>query len=165
MGMTILRIVLIAWAVLFYLVAPARATTTEDALAVLCPGHQDLAPHVDAAARRYLQHPVTLVAIMSKESDCRMDVVGSRGEVCAFQLLGVARNGHRKRELQTNPALCIATGARWLALRQVDCGGLFLGLSGYNARTCKGGKGYARRVLDRIARVWRVLASKGVPRS
>ena len=135
----------------------ARADTTTSALAVLCPGHQDLAPYVDAAARQYLHHPVTLVALMSVESDCRMDVVGARGEVCAFQLLGVAKNGYTKRALQTSPALCVATGARWLALREIDCGGLFLGLSGYNARTCQGGKRYARKVMARIARFWAAM--------
>jgi hypothetical protein len=165
-GDVLARLALIAWSLLLLgICGRARATTTEDELAILCPGHQDLATPVDAAARQYLHHPVTLVALMAVESDCRMDVVGSHGEVCAFQLLGVARNGHRKRELQTNPALCIATGARWLALREVDCGGLFLGLSGYNARTCQGGKRYARKVLARIAKFWRTIAQHGEPRS
>jgi hypothetical protein len=163
--MTILRILLIVWAALFYLVASARATTTQDALAILCPGHQDLAEHVDAAARRYLQHPVTLVAQMRIESNCNMAAVGSHGERCAMQLLGVARNGHSGRELAASPALCIATGARWLSLRQVDCGGLFLGLSGYNARTCQGGKRYARKVLAAVAKFWRTIGAKGEPKS
>jgi hypothetical protein len=50
-------------------------------------------------------------------------------------------------------------------LREVDCGGLFLGLSGYNARTCQGGKRYARKVLARIAKFWRTIAQHGEPRS
>ena len=133
---------------------PARASTTEDALAILCPGHRDLAPHVDAASRQYLHHPVTIVALMSVESGCNMAAVGSRGERCAMQILGVARNGHSGRELAASPALCIATGARWLSLRETDCGGLFLGLSGYNARTCQGGKRYARKVMSRVAKFW-----------
>lgn len=145
-------------------VGPARADTTSSALAVLCPGHQDLAEPVRAASRRYLHHPVTLVAVMAVESNCRMDAVGAAGEVCAMQLLGVARNGNSKRELR-DPSTCIDTGARWLALREVDCGGLFLGLSGYNARTCGGGKGYARKVLAAVARFWRAMTNNEQPRS
>jgi hypothetical protein len=76
-----------------------------------------------------------------------------------MQLRGVARNGHTGAELAGNPALCIDTGARWLALRQVDCGGgLLLGLSGYNARTCSGGKKYARKVQALINAFWRGLS-------
>jgi hypothetical protein len=162
-----IRIVLLAWAALFFLIGEARSeTTTEAALSLLC-GQRALylAPDVDAAARTYLHHPVTLVALISVESNCRMDVVGSHGEVCATQLLGVARNGHSKRALRGSPKLCIATGARWLALREVDCGGLFLGLSGYNARTCQGGKRYARKVLGAVARFWRAMASRAERRS
>ena len=72
-----------------------------------------------------------------------------------MQILGVARNGHTGRELAASAELCIATGARWLSLRELDCGGLFLGLSGYNARTCQGGKRYARRVMAKISQFWR----------
>ena len=156
--MSAIRILLLAWAALFLIVSPARATTTEDALSILCPGHRDLAPHVDAAARQYLHHPVTLVAQMSIESGCNMAAVGTHGERCAMQILGVAKNGHSGAALAASPALCIATGARWLALREVDCGGLALGLSGYNARTCHGGKRYARKVLAKVASFWRWFA-------
>jgi hypothetical protein len=143
-----------------------RISTTELALDALCPGHRDLAPHVDAAARQYMVHSVTLVAIMAKESDCRMDVVGAHGERCAMQLRGVARNGHSGKALAASPALCIATGARWFALRQVDCGGgLFLGLSGYNAKTCQGGKRYARKVLAKVASFWRAMTARNERRS
>ena len=144
----------------------AHATTTADALAVACPGHQSLAPLIDEAARKHMQHPITLVAVMAVESGCRMDAVGAAGEVCAMQLLGVARNGNSRQALAGDPALCIATGARWLSLREADCGGgLFLGLSGYNARTCQGGKRYARKVLARISRIWRLIHERGSARS
>jgi soluble lytic murein transglycosylase-like protein len=144
---------------------PARASTTEDALAVLCPGRESLAPHIDEAARRYLIHPVVLVAVARKESNCRADAIGKAGEVGVMQLRGVARNGLTRRQL-LDPRTNVLTGARWLALREVDCGGgLLLGLSGYNARTCQGGKGYARRVLDLVARAWREMAKRREVRS
>jgi len=138
----------------------AHAQTAAQALAALCPGREYLAPHVEAAARQYMQRPVVLVAVMAKESGCDMAAVGTHGERCAMQILGVARNGHAGAELAANPALCIATGARWLSLREVDCGGLFLGLSGYNARTCQGGKRYARKVLDLVARAQRWIRER-----
>lgn len=137
---------------------PARASTTESALEVLCPGHQDLATHVDAAARKHMLHPVALVAVMRVESRCRMDAVGKAGEVCAFQLRGVARNGRTRVELR-DPATCIDTGARWLSLMTTWSGSLPGGLGAYN--TGKRGKGqrYARKVLGFVARVWQVIDS------
>ena len=148
-------------AALLYVVAPAHAeTTTSAALNAACPGHRDLAGPVDSAARRYLLHPLVLVAVMAHESGCDMRAVGAAGEVCAFQLRGAARNGHSSRALARDAALCVATGARWLALREVECGGLLLGLSGYNSRTCEGGKRYARAVLARLGRLWDALAAR-----
>jgi hypothetical protein len=91
-----------------------------------------------------------------------MAAIGKAGETCAMQIMpvGPARNGKTRAQLR-EPATCIATGARWLALREVECGGgLFLGLSGYNARKCDGGKGYARSVLALVARVWRKMAKR-----
>jgi soluble lytic murein transglycosylase-like protein len=146
---------------------PAQAQSAARALAVLCPGHQDLAPHVDEAARRYLHHPAIIVAIMAVESNCRMSAVGTHGEICAMQIMpnGPASNGLTREQLR-DPATCIATGARWLSLREVDCGGaLFLGLSGYNARTCQGGKRYARNVLAKVAQIWREIARQRQARS
>jgi hypothetical protein len=150
-------ILLLAWAELFYVVPAQAATTTELALDAACPGHANLAPHVDAAAREYLLHPLVLVAQMWQESGCEMHKRGTRGEVCAMQLLGVARNGHSAAALESDPALCIATGARWLALREAECGGVLLGLSGYNAKTCQGGRRYARAVWAKLERLWRAI--------
>jgi hypothetical protein len=130
-------------------------TTTEKALSSICPGKEHLAKYVDAAARTHLHHSITIIAIMKKESNCNMNAIGASGEVCAMQIMprGPARNKHTPKELK-NPKVCITTGARWLALREVKCGGLFLGLSGYNSRTCTGGKKYAKRVMDIIKRIW-----------
>jgi hypothetical protein len=134
-------------------------STTELALSVACgPRATYLAPHVDRAARRYLLHPVLLVAVLACESRCRMDAVGKRGEVCAMQLLGVARNGHSRRALRRSPGLCISTGARWLALRQTECAHLgALAIGGYNARECRHGKRYARKVLATVERIWKAI--------
>ena len=153
--------IILAWAALFFVVPPAHATTTEQALAALCPGHEELAPLVDIAARRHLQHPVHIIAVMATESNCRMNVVGAHGEICAMQIMpnGPAANGLTRKQLR-DPATCIATGARWLALRQVDCGGLFLGFGGYNARKCGNGKGYARKVMGMIAKAWKVIGGE-----
>jgi hypothetical protein len=161
-----LTIAFLVIGVALFLTTWANAQTALASLQVLCPKATALAPHVEAAARQHMQRPVVLVALMAVESNCRMDAVGAAGEVCAMQLRGVARNGHSKRALASNPALCVATGARWLSLREVDCGGgLFLGLSGYNARTCGGGKKYARKVLARVAQIWKAIAKMGAPRS
>lgn len=49
--------------------------------------------------------------------------------------------------------------------REVDCGGLLLGLSGYNARTCGGGKRYARKVLGLVAKFWKLIETRREPNS
>lgn len=154
-------ILALAFVGLFHCVGHAQAeTTTERALRALCgPSAVYLAPHVQEAARTHLLHPVTLVAVMAKEAGCRMDLVGAHGERCAMQVHGVARNGHSNREL-ADPDTCIATGARWLSLREVECGGLFWGLSGYNAKTCRGSPGYARLVLATERRAWSEMRRK-----
>lgn len=144
---------------------PARASTTELALDVACPGHRDLAPLVDAAARRQMQHPVLLVALMRKESHCRADAVSRKGAVCEMQLLGVARNGHTRAELQGDSRLCIETGARWLGRMQVWAGSRVGGLGAYN--TGKRGRGmrFARHVLAVEARIWREMRRAQEPSS
>ena len=143
---------------------PARAGTVEQALAVACPGHENWAPYVQSASRHWMVHPVLLVAVMEHESGCRMGKVGAHGERCAMQLLGVARNGRSNREL-ADPAICTDTGARWLSLRELDCGSKYLGLDGYNARKCKHGRKYARRVLALERRIWKELERNSARRS
>ena len=147
-----LFLLLLAWAGLL-LCVPARpaksATTTERALSVACPGHEHLAPIVDAAARRQLLHPLSLVAVMRVESHCRMTAIGAAGERCAFQVRGVARNGRTNSEL-TNPQTCIETGSKWLAAMVTWCGSLAGGLGAYNSGKCGNGKRYARKVLSTV---------------
>jgi len=158
----------ILWLAWFALMCfPARAeTTTSRAIAALCgPQHVHLAHHVDAAARRYLLDRVLLVAVMARESSCRMAKVGAHHERCAMQIHGVARNGHSNREL-ADPATCIDTGARWLALREVDCRALgALAIGGYNARECRHGRKYARKVRETVERAWREMRRQREGRS
>jgi hypothetical protein len=80
--MTYLRLLLLAWAAFLMFVGPARAeTTTERALRALCgPNAVYLAPHVQEAGRRYLTHPVLVVAVMRKESHCRAGAMGKHGD-------------------------------------------------------------------------------------
>ncbi len=167
MTRAILLTLAVAWSALFYLVPAARAeTTTERALSVLCgPRATYLAPHVDAASRRYMVDRVLIVAVMARESGCRMAKVGAHHERCALQLHGVARNGRSNREL-ADPAVCIDTGARWLSLRMVDCAALgVLSVGGYNVRECRHGKRYARKVLATVAKAWREMQKRKEPRS
>lgn len=145
---------------------PAVAGTTSEALLILCgPRGLQYTEHVEAASRRYLLHPVVLAAVMANESSCRMEAVGAAGEVCAMQLMGVARNGHSKRKLARDARLCIHTGARWLSLRSAECGDGLRGIGAYNARKCGQGLGYARRVMALVERVWRELQRRREPRS
>jgi soluble lytic murein transglycosylase-like protein len=130
---------------------PARADTRA-LLAVACPGHGDLAPHVDAAARRYMQRPVVLVALMSVESHCRADAVSRKGARGLMQILGVAASGMTIEE-RHDPANNIAAGTRWLAMLEVWCGGLPAGLGAYNSGSCHKSRGFARRILATVAKI------------
>ena len=144
---------------------PARAGTTADALSIVCPGHEDLAPLVEAAARRQLEHPVTIVALMAVESRCRADAVSGKGAVCEMQLLGVARNGHTRAELQGDSRLCIATGARWLSRMQTWCRDDVRGIGAYATGNCHRGHRYARHVLAVAGKIWKALDRRWEPRS
>lgn len=148
-------------------VVPARgADGTTAALSVVCPGKEYLAPHVNEAARRYLVSRMTLVAQMFCESRCRPTAIGRAGEVGLMQLHGVAANGMSLFEL-AQPRENVMAGARWLSLRERDCGGQAAGLAGYPARKCgsKGGRRYARRVLAVVERIRKAIEAKGANRS
>lgn len=148
---------------------PARAdTTTERALRLLC-GERGVqyAQHVEDAARRYMQNRIVLAAMMAKESTCRADATGARGEVGLMQIMpgrrSPAANGLTRRQLR-DPRTNIHAGARWLSLRQVECGDGLRGIGGYNARTCGHGLGYARRVMALVGRVYRELGRRREPK-
>lgn len=145
-----LTILALAWAALFVAV-PAHADALT-ALSRLCPGHEDLAPHVESAAHRYLLHPVLIVAVMRAESHCQMHTVGGHHEVCAMQIHGRAANGLTRAQL-ADPATCIETGSRWLSIMLQWClDDVACGLGAYNSGKRKRGLGkYARKVLWFVA--------------
>jgi soluble lytic murein transglycosylase-like protein len=134
---------------------PARAdTTTERALRVVCPERVAWAPLFDRVARRYLHHPVHLVALVWRESRCNPKAVSRAGARGLGQLLGRARNGLTNAQLH-NPELNLMASARWLAMMEVWCGGMLAGLGAYNTGKCRKGRRYARWVLRAERRIWK----------
>lgn len=156
----LLVILALVWAGLLVCVPAHANESTRVALAALCPGSEHLAEHVDEAAHRYLVPRLTIVAQIWCESRCRVGAIGRAGEVGLMQIHGVAANGLGLFEL-VQPRNNILTAARWLALRELDCGGQAAGLAGYNSRTCRGGRKYARRVLAVVQKVRKAIEAKG----
>ena len=160
-----LTLLALAWALLFVAVPQAHGSTTATAIELACgPGHGGLAEHVDAAARRYLLHPVLLVAVMANESRCHAGAIGKHHDTGLMQVRGRARNGLSRRAL-LDPRTNLDTGARWLALMTVWCGSTARGLGAYNSGKCHGSKGYARKVLATVRRIWRELERRQEARS
>jgi|ERR1035437_4295235 hypothetical protein len=148
-----------------------HATTTEDALAVTCPGHQQFAKFIDESARKYMLHPVTLVALIFTESTCNPLAIGHevRGRVGVG--LGQpltnspAANGLTRSQL-LDPRKNIDASAKWLAAMTVLCGDdLLLGFGAYASGKCSGGRQYAKRMARTIARIWRAIHERGEARS
>jgi soluble lytic murein transglycosylase-like protein len=159
----LLRIIALALAGLFFAV-PARAGAVADALDIACPGHADLAPLVEAAARRHLVDRVVIVALIAHESRCDTFAVGRQDDRGLGQLRGVARAGLTRRDAH-DPAKNLNATARWLAAMTTWCGSLPAGLGAYNTGRCGKGKGYARRVLATVARIWTELRRRAEPRT
>lgn len=154
-----IRILLLAWAALFFLVSPAHASDADAAVAILCPKHAELAPKIEAAAIKHGVGPVLLTAVVFSESSCVPNAVGSHGEIGLGQIMptGPAANGLTRAQLR-DPATNLDTSAKWLAVCKVQCGGdLGLALGAYNSGGCVRSK-YAKRVLALVKRVWRELA-------
>lgn len=151
---------------LFRCVGHAKAeTTTEKALRALCgPRAVRFAPYVDEAGRRYLTHPVLIVAVMRKESHCRPNVIGRHGDTGLTQVRGRARNGLSRKEL-LDPRTNILTGARWLSMMTTWCGSTALGLGAYNSGKCDRSRRYARSVLAFVAMAWSELRKQKEPTS
>ena len=154
----------LAWAALLFCVQ-ARADT-RDMLAIACgPGHGDLAPLVDREARRQFLRPVLLVAVIARESGCRVDADSGRGDhgLGQIRLGGSAAHGASVEDL-LKPERNIELTARHLANCLTLCGGP-TGLSVYAGhRKCKSSH-YARRVLATVARIARELARRAEGRS
>jgi len=67
-----------------------------------------------------------IVAFMvARESSVIADVQNTRpnskGEVCLLQLHGAALAGHTKKEVRSNPELCLMLGVRWIASQIPHC--------------------------------------------
>lgn len=159
-------------ACLSHCVGPARADTTSSALAVLCPGHQDLAEPVRAASRRHLMHPATLVALVKSESPtCNPRVVNPRtGAVGLTQILprGSANPAHLSVEALKDPATNLDLGARHLAGLLVLCGSLGGAVHVYHGnQTCSGWQrdDHAWKVIGYVRRFWRAMTTRKEPRS
>ena len=156
----LLVILALAWAGLLVCI-PARAqTTTERAISAVCPyrGAKAFAPFIDAASRRYMLHPVTIVAVMRVESVCFPDVHSKAWATGLMQILpwGPARNKLSWAEL-FDPETNIHTGARWLAMMSTWCGSLHRGLGAYATGKCDRGHRYARKVMAVVARIRRSI--------
>jgi len=164
---TAVRIALLAWAALFFLVAPARAeTTTQAALSFLCGQSAIyLAPLVQTEARRQLLHPVLVAAVIAHESHCRADARSGRGDFGLGQIRvgGSAAHGAHAEDL-LNPARNVELTARHLANCLTMCGGLG-GLSVYSGHKRCRSTNYSRSIVGAVARVWRALASRAERRS
>ena len=157
-------------ACLSHCAGPARADTVDDAIKIACwSWHKDApswAPIIRASARRYMLHPVRLVALIGYESSCIKDATSHHLALGLTQILpyGPAANGHTWAELY-DPAINIETGARWLSLMTTWCGTDAAGLGAYNTGKCHRGQKYARRVLALERHIWKELERNSARRS
>jgi soluble lytic murein transglycosylase-like protein len=144
-------------------IGPAAAGTTEEAISISCGrGHADLAPLVEAAARRHLVDRVVIVALIAHESRCDTFAVGRHDDRGLGQLRGVARAGLTRRDAH-DPAKNLNATAKWLAAMTTWCGSLPSGLGAYNTGKCGKGRGYARKVLATVRRIWTEMAKRREP--
>lgn len=168
-----IRALLIAWALLFFVV-PARAAemSASDATALLCPGRGHLAPLFAAAAERWKVRPVVLVAMARVESTCDPTAVNRRtGAVGLMQIMpGASADVDHigdANELM-DPATNIELGARHLRRWWTACGSLAGGLAVFHGRQkCSQHRGdrYVARVLGFVGWATRQLAKLQARRS
>jgi len=148
---------------------PARAsTTTEAALAVACPGHADLAKHVDRAARTHLLHPVTLVALISNESHCDTMAVNHRSGALGLGQILPGRSADLPGRYLLDPADNLYLTARHLSGLLLLCGSLAGAVHVYHGhRKCSGWRRdwYAKRVAGDVERIWREMRRQREGRS
>lgn len=157
--MSIIRIILLAWAAMFFLVPAAHASDADAAVAVLCPKHAELAPDIESAASAHGVSPMLLTALVFRESTCDKNAVSKTGRMGLGQLTpwGPSANGLTREEMK-DPKKNLEATARWLALCMVQCAGnLRRALGAYHTGHCEDGD-YTDRVLRSVKHVWKRIA-------
>jgi soluble lytic murein transglycosylase-like protein len=144
---TLVAFIFLILGLLLCLTRTCQAGAAERALRLLCPGQLELELTIEREARRHLQHPALLVALMYVESRCEAPAVSRRGALGLLQIMprGPATGDFTPVQL-LDPVANIMAGARWLAMLEVWCGGLLPGLGAYNSGHCKKSRGFARWV-------------------
>jgi soluble lytic murein transglycosylase-like protein len=154
---TALILLALFWALLL-LCVPSRpgnaASTTEKALTALCPGREHLAPHVDAAARRYMVHRKLLVALIAHESRCRVRASSGKGDygLGQIRITGSAARGATIGQL-FDPSTNLMLAARHLSRCFTLCGSLN-GLSVYSGRKKCSPSRYSAAVVRKFERLF-----------
>jgi hypothetical protein len=147
---------------------PARAGTVANALGVACPGHADLAPLVEAAARRHLVDRIDLVAVVAAESTCNAAAVNPRTGARGLGQILPGRSADRPGANLFDPATNLHLTAQHLAGLLVLCGSLGGAVHVYHGhRRCSGWRrdAHALRVARLVERVWREIGRIGQPRA
>lgn len=156
--MSMIRLVLIAWGLLFFLVSSSHASDADAAVAILCPKHAELAPHIETAANINGGSPVLLTALIFRESSCDPTAVSKTGRVGLGQLTpwGPSANGLTRDGLK-DPAKNANATARWFAVCLLQCAGnLRMALGAYHTGKCEDGE-YTKRVMKLVAKIWHTM--------
>lgn len=149
--MTLMRILALAWAALFFLVPAARGDQAGRSLHALCGTRGDaIADLVRAEAHRHLIHPALLAAVVASESTCNPNAHSGHNDWGLGQIrLGGSANVHHATAAQLrDPATNLYLTSRHLAKCLTTCNGYVLGaLSVYRGvKRCRATDG-SRRVL------------------
>jgi hypothetical protein len=138
---TILRIVLLAWAALFYLVAPARADQSDAAVRYFCgPGHEAEAGLVRAESRHHLTSAAHLALLMFAESGCHAGRVNATTGAAGLYGIMPGRSAdpdHLEAAELMDPAINAHLGARHLSGLITLCGSFPAGLHLYHSKDGK----------------------------
>jgi soluble lytic murein transglycosylase-like protein len=151
---SMMRVLLLAWAALFFLVPAARGDSAGRALHVLCgPRGDAIADMVRVEARRHLIHPALLAAVVASESTCNPNAHSGHNDWGLGQIrLGGSANvgGYSAAQLR-DPATNLYLTSRHLAKCLTICNGYVLGaLSVYRGVSrCRATDG-SRRVLGML---------------
>jgi len=153
-----IRVLLLAWFALFFLVPAARASETTDALKSLCsPSAVRFSPTIDREATRAGIAPVLVVAVIRAESTCDPKADSGHGDVGLGQLrIGTLAAAGATREELLTPEVNIRLTAAWLAKCLAACPTLLGGLSRYRGAGCRDTKGSRRvvRLMEYAKQKW-----------